>query len=146
VGIEKQKLNNIMKQNRITTVQDIGSSPHSGKLLVVGSTGNAEEQFKVLLAEYKKEYFRVHEKEDDSDWVYKGGYIRNTKNKFGTPYRIANFEKWLENIKARLSKADQILFDKKNRYADLGAEINELSKEIERKSAYREELRQELGL
>lgn len=26
-----------MKQNRITTVQDIGSSPHSGKPLVVGS-------------------------------------------------------------------------------------------------------------
>lgn len=27
-----------MKQNRITTVQDIGSSPHSGKPLVMGST------------------------------------------------------------------------------------------------------------
>jgi hypothetical protein len=39
VGFEKQKLNNIMKQNRITTVQDIGSSPHSGKPHVVGSTG-----------------------------------------------------------------------------------------------------------
>jgi len=34
VGIEKQKLNNIMKKNRNTTVQDIGVSPHSGKPLV----------------------------------------------------------------------------------------------------------------
>ncbi len=126
--------------------ENLMSSPNNGNTLVVGSTGKSEERFKVILAEYKKEYFRVHEKEDDSDWVYKSGYIRNTKNKFGTPYRIANFEKWLENIKARLSKADQILFDKKKRYVDLGTEINELSKEIERKSAYREELRQELGL
>ena len=128
----------------MTTDQDLMSSGNNANALVVGSTGKSEERFKVLLAEYKKEYFRVHEKEYDSDWVYKGGYIRNQKNKYGTPYRIADFEKWLQNIKARLSKTEQIIFDKKKRYADLGAEIDELSKEIERKTKYREELRQEL--
>lgn len=35
-----------MKQNRITTVQDIESSPHSGKPLVMGSTG-IKERFSV---------------------------------------------------------------------------------------------------
>ena len=130
-----------MQADQITSV-----SPHSSNTVVVGSTGKSEERFKILLAEYKKEYFRVHEKEDDSDWVYKAGYIRNQKNKYGTPYRIADFEKRLQNIKGRLSKAEQIIFDKKKRYADLGNEISELSKEIERKSQYREELKQELGL
>lgn len=35
-----------MKQNRITTVQDLGSSPHSGKPLVMCSTG-IKERFSV---------------------------------------------------------------------------------------------------
>jgi len=39
VGIWKTKVEKSMKQNRITTVQDLGVSPHSGKPHVLSSVG-----------------------------------------------------------------------------------------------------------
>lgn len=45
-----------MKQNRITTVQDLGSSPHSGKPLVMGSTVFNEDCMTVM-ARYPDKFF-----------------------------------------------------------------------------------------
>jgi len=45
-----------MKQNRITTVQDIGVSPHSGKPLVMGSTVFNEDCMTVM-ARYPDKFF-----------------------------------------------------------------------------------------
>ena len=45
-----------MKQNRITTVQDLGVSPHSGKPLVMGSTVFNEDCMTVM-ARYPDKYF-----------------------------------------------------------------------------------------